>query len=194
MPYLHFEDYSKFEEMSLILKEVFKRRKSKKDLDRKNLGPHNERALNELLRNAPLHLRPALEHDFLSALSVENLNKSPRGTRRALPEPVFRGKKMSRDEKLIQSYLSDANPRRTLDQYYFPAGNTSERDKDQVVTRFCKEQEIGEPKLFMVDQLWLWILGNGSFPYRLRNSEVLLNRPRPSDYKLPSTMGPNYRG
>lgn len=68
---------------------------------------------------------------------------------------------------LIQGYGSGNNPmikafqpRRTLDQYFYShLGNTAERDSDQVVFRYTKNQT--QPKLFMVDQLWLWVLNGG---------------------------------
>ncbi|KAK7974381.1 hypothetical protein PG989_016229 [Apiospora arundinis] len=47
--------------------------------------------------------------------------------------------------------------RRTLDQYFFPGLDTTGRDQDQVVYRYTKER-YPEPRLFMVDQLWLWVL------------------------------------
>lgn len=50
-------------------------------------------------------------------------------------------------------------PRRTLDQYFYShLDNTAHRDKDQVVYRYTKDEE---PKIFMVDQMWLWIINGG---------------------------------
>ncbi|KAK0656301.1 hypothetical protein B0T16DRAFT_451888 [Cercophora newfieldiana] len=47
-------------------------------------------------------------------------------------------------------------PRRTLDQYFYThLGSTRQRDKDQVVLRYTGRTPGTEPKLFMVDQLWL---------------------------------------
>ncbi|KAK2760347.1 hypothetical protein FQN54_002416 [Arachnomyces sp. PD_36] len=66
---------------------------------------------------------------------------------------------------LIRGYSLPAKPgedpplqhRRTLDQYFYThIASTSERDNDQVVYRYTKLDS--EPKMFMVDQLWLWIL------------------------------------
>ena len=79
--------------------------------------------------------------------------------------------RMSKDELLIHAYLvHDQNIRpklhlrRTLDQFYYPAIDTEARDQDQVVYRYCKRNDK-VPKIFMVDQLWLWILNKGShFP------------------------------
>jgi hypothetical protein len=54
------------------------------------------------------------------------------------------------------------HPRRTLDQYYFSTlKDTTSRDKDQVVYRGTKKEKSDwehEPRIVMVDQLWLWIL------------------------------------
>jgi hypothetical protein len=71
----------------------------------------------------------------------------------------------SADEMLIQAYLNSSPPlhtRRTLDQFFYHGIDTSDRDRDQVVYRYCKRAKL-EPKIFMVDQLWLWILGKGIF-------------------------------
>lgn len=54
------------------------------------------------------------------------------------------------------------HPRRTLDQYYFSTlKDTTSRDRDQVVYRGTKIEKPDwkhEPRIVMVDQLWLWIL------------------------------------
>ena len=72
------------------------------------------------------------------------------------------------DDMLIKAYLNvhssntqpGLHPRRTLDQFFYHGIDTSVRDQDQVVYRYCKERKI-EAKVFMVDQLWMWILGKG---------------------------------
>jgi hypothetical protein len=73
------------------------------------------------------------------------------------------------DRHLVRGYLTprsdnEASPlqlRRTLDKYYYPHLDTSERDKDQVVHKWMLKKEIPLPKMFMVDQLWLWIISQG---------------------------------
>lgn len=50
-------------------------------------------------------------------------------------------------------------PRRTLDQYFYShLDNTAHRDKDQVVYRYTRNEDA---KIFMVDQMWLWIINGG---------------------------------
>ncbi|KAK3344511.1 hypothetical protein B0T25DRAFT_462533 [Lasiosphaeria hispida] len=50
--------------------------------------------------------------------------------------------------------------RRTLDQFYFHTlGDTRARDCGQVVYRGTGAAE-GKTRIIMVDQLWLWILGD----------------------------------
>jgi ankyrin repeat protein/Mg2+ and Co2+ transporter CorA len=67
------------------------------------------------------------------------------------------------DDLLIQAYLNHEPPlhvRRTLDQFFYHSIDTTERDTDQVVYRhFRRNLKSREPMIFMVDQLWLWILG-----------------------------------
>ncbi|KAL8790939.1 MAG: hypothetical protein Q9213_000364 [Squamulea squamosa] len=76
------------------------------------------------------------------------------------------------DEMLIHAYLQSTpnlHIRRTLDQFYYHAISTEVRDTDQVVYRYTREKRK-EKKVFMVDQLWLWIIGKDliitSFPQR----------------------------
>ncbi|KAK0673165.1 hypothetical protein QBC41DRAFT_352872 [Cercophora samala] len=75
-----------------------------------------------------------------------------------------------RDSALIDGYIhaQDVLPlhcRRTLDQYsYYMLETTERRDKDQVVYRWATKH--GKPKntapILMVDQLWLWVLPDGT--------------------------------
>ncbi|KAJ5767325.1 uncharacterized protein N7511_004941 [Penicillium nucicola] len=82
----------------------------------------------------------------------------------------------TRDEMLIDAHLSSSTTslhvRRTLDQFFYPNIDTKSRDQDQVVYRYqTKSPGMGhDPKIFMVDQLWMWILGTNlivtGFPQR----------------------------
>lgn len=76
------------------------------------------------------------------------------------------------DEMLIHAYLRSTpnlHIRRTLDQFYYHAISTDDRDTDQVVYRYTRDKRQGR-KVFMVDQLWMWIIGKDliitSFPQR----------------------------
>ena len=69
-------------------------------------------------------------------------------------------------EYLIRGYYQPGalayQPRRTLDQYgYADIETTSHRDDDQVIYRYTKDDPMAEIKIFMVDHLWLWVLGKG---------------------------------
>ncbi|CZR67992.1 uncharacterized protein PAC_17891 [Phialocephala subalpina] len=88
------------------------------------------------------------------------------------------------NESLIRGYLLPLSgkppflqPRRTLDQYFYThLKNTTMRDSDQVVYRHMLKRNM-PPKIFMVDQLWLWILNGDTIitccPQRWRSwSEV----------------------
>ncbi|OGM44005.1 ankyrin repeat protein [Aspergillus bombycis] len=74
----------------------------------------------------------------------------------------------TRDEMLIRAHLASSTAslhvRRTLDQFFYPNIDTQTRDQDQVVYRYQtkgqgQERYGTEPKIFMVDQLWMWIMG-----------------------------------
>jgi ankyrin repeat protein/Mg2+ and Co2+ transporter CorA len=83
------------------------------------------------------------------------------------------------DEMLLRAHLRASNTslhvRRTLDQFFYHNIDTQSRDCDQVVYRYQtrgRDQEDPriDPKVFMVDQLWMWTLGKDlivtSFPQR----------------------------
>jgi ankyrin repeat protein/Mg2+ and Co2+ transporter CorA len=81
------------------------------------------------------------------------------------------------DEMLLRAHLTGSqvslHVRRTLDQFFYHNIDTQSRDCDQVVYRYqCKsayDQDV-DPKIFMVDQLWMWTLGKDlivtAFPQR----------------------------
>jgi hypothetical protein len=67
---------------------------------------------------------------------------------------------------LMEEQLNLERPlhlRRTLDQFYYSdIKDTSDRDHDQVLSKYGPESErLGLRPILMVDQLWLWILGGG---------------------------------
>lgn len=83
----------------------------------------------------------------------------------------------TRDEMLIRAHINSSTAslhvRRTLDQFFYPNIDTETRDSDQVVYRYqtrWTEHKAKDPKIFMVDQLWMWVLGKNlivtSFPQR----------------------------
>ena len=70
------------------------------------------------------------------------------------------------NEYLLTGYLGPGRAglqtRRTLDQYtYAYVETTSHSDDDQVVYRYTQNGGLGEAKIFMVDQWWVWVLGPG---------------------------------
>jgi hypothetical protein len=53
--------------------------------------------------------------------------------------------------------------RRTLDHYlYSHLSSITRRDRNQVIQKFTSWSTPNNAKMFMVDQLWLWILDNGT--------------------------------
>ncbi|KAL3441678.1 hypothetical protein BJX65DRAFT_299579 [Aspergillus insuetus] len=71
---------------------------------------------------------------------------------------------MSGVELLINAYMTPGgrglHTRRSLDQFFYPNFDTKFRDRDQVVYRYQESTGVGsdDPKLYMVDQLWIFIL------------------------------------
>ena len=153
--------------MKDTIKDAFARRRKKKEYVNATLTEKEKRFHESLLSGSPLHLRRTLDRAYYSAIDSERRGED-QGVyryghhRHQIGEPEIPSG-LSRDEKLIHAYLLDASPlhpRRTLDQFYYSAGDTEARDQDQVVYRYCINNQI-EPRIFMVDQLWLWILGKG---------------------------------
>lgn len=90
------------------------------------------------------------------------------------------------DEMLLRAHLTSStvslHVRRTLDQFFYHNIDTQSRDEDQVVYRYQLRSRLAgksslhdantpfDPKIFMVDQLWLWVLGKElivtAFPQR----------------------------
>jgi Mg2+ and Co2+ transporter CorA len=94
-------------------------------------------------------------------------------------QPLGIKKVRTRDEMLLDAHLSSSTTslhvRRTLDQFFYPNIDTQSRDQDQVVYRYQtkgpgRDGPGTDPKIFMVDQLWMWVLGTNlivtSFPQR----------------------------
>lgn len=78
----------------------------------------------------------------------------------------LKGRSNERDVALLRAYLNTPDHslhiRRTLDQSFYHHINTEMRDNDQVIHRFQKEiLEHGDEtsKILMVDQLWMWVIG-----------------------------------
>ncbi|KAH7356037.1 hypothetical protein BKA66DRAFT_474379 [Pyrenochaeta sp. MPI-SDFR-AT-0127] len=87
-------------------------------------------------------------------------------TRSAVQEDTLEG--VSRHEKLILAYINEPLPlhvRRTLDQfihYNLPGDKIRARDRDQVLWRHT--QHDTNPRILMVDQLWLWVIFDPTNP------------------------------
>lgn len=95
----------------------------------------------------------------------------PRSKKTKAPwETIQETREMNPNELHIRGYsVSEPNgqipfqPRLSLDQYYYSQlENTAARDKDQVVYRYTNNpQNSTDPKIFMVDQLWMWLINGG---------------------------------
>ncbi|KAK2804519.1 hypothetical protein FQN50_006594 [Emmonsiellopsis sp. PD_5] len=119
----------------------------------------------------------------------DDSNQPPGATNIEANKPETTKARIPFDEHLVKGYLSVTNPtasplqlRRTLDQYFYAhLSSTAERDSGQVVYRYT-EKHFSEPKIIMVDQLWLWVLNEDTiiscFPQRW---DVWANQPSPSE-------------
>ncbi|KAL6404422.1 hypothetical protein AUP68_13814 [Ilyonectria robusta] len=82
------------------------------------------------------------------------------------PQPQNANHTWNRSQKLLMAYLEAEHPihiRRTLDQYYYHAlDETAQRDDDQTVMRYLRQRKIQPGIITMVDQLWLWVIREGT--------------------------------
>ncbi|KAF2105600.1 ankyrin repeat-containing domain protein [Lophiotrema nucula] len=83
-------------------------------------------------------------------------------------------------DKLLLSGYSNTSPRpiqlrRTLDQFYLRGVDTEHRDIDQVVYRYQIASGNKDPRIYMVDELWMWLVTEDlivtCFPRRWEQSE-----------------------
>lgn len=104
---------------------------------------------------------PYMDYERSSKLNVmQSILKQPTSSKTA---PIGC---QTPDEALYAAYKDEPgfHPRRTLDQYVYFNMDTSERDADQVIQRFQTQVDDAErtidPVTIMVDQLWMWVLGD----------------------------------
>lgn len=99
------------------------------------------------------------------------------------------------NSKLIAKYLEhgahhehggNLHVRRSLDQFYYDTQiQTDERDKDQIVFKYTRDNEKAlkkKPVVMMVDQLWIWILEEANIrmlSFTPNSSLLLLTSQRP---------------
>ncbi|KAL4893515.1 ankyrin repeat-containing domain protein [Aspergillus ambiguus] len=106
---------------------------------------------------------------FETAEGVQKMQEAIQRSNQILYPPKSLCAMRTRDDLLVDAHVPSASLtlhlRQTLDQYFYPHSNTERRDKDQVVYRYQtrgpgrKRILYASPKLFMVDRLWMWILG-----------------------------------
>ena len=130
---------------------------------------HSANANNEAnSRETPQSPDQATEANQPEPFTIHLNNQSPKKTHKKPGTAVL--DIVHPFEHLIRGYLKSRNPedvptlqpRRTLDQYaYGRVEGTYERAKDQVIYRYTRRYHGQAIKIFMVDQLWVWILNKG---------------------------------
>jgi hypothetical protein len=75
-------------------------------------------------------------------------------------ESLLRGYLPMKEENADDKATGGLHIRRTLLQFHHQTVKTDHRDRGQVVLRYCARKKI-EQKIFMVDELWMWIIGDG---------------------------------
>lgn len=119
---------------------------------------------------------PQLQHPSLDGVHIKaKAHKEQNSTKPIQIEgPRIRKTADFLNENLIKGYLHPKvgelpflQPRRTLDQYFYThLEDTSKRDSDQVIYRHTVGRNMSQ-KMFMVDQLWFWILNEGKLLLRI---------------------------
>lgn len=123
------------------------------------------------------------DHNRVQATQAIKRHQNPAEYRRGSVAPTVK------DEFLIRGYLNsstDLHLRRTLDQFKHHSINTEKRDRDQVVFRFCKRAKK-ELKIFMVDQMWIWILGDSMYSLSVSYPRARADPPPPTSFPVSAT-------
>ena len=110
-----------------------------------------------------LHFETVQNHQDMSRFGNYFSGKKPL----ASSELANPGGANEKDIALFQAHLNSPERslhiRRTLDQSFYHHINTETRDRDQVIHRFQKRFQTNynddEAKILMVDQLWMWVIG-----------------------------------
>ena len=124
-----------------------------------------------------LHFETNRRRKEMQDAIAETQKQKERSRRDVLIAPHSPRRASTYDEMLLRAHLTSSqvslHVRRTLDQFFYHNINTESRDEDQVVYRYqCKASHGSpvDPKIFMVDQLWMWVLGKDlivtAFPQR----------------------------
>jgi hypothetical protein len=110
---------------------------------------------------------------------IQNLSVSPSGPTTNQEESLLRGYLPVNEEYTGGGALGGLHIRRTLDQFHHQTVKTDNRDRDQVVLRHCARHKTKE-KIFMVDQLWVWIVGDGKYYCQIENNHRMELASNPS--------------
>ena len=92
-------------------------------------------------------------------MDIQDSRVSSSGPLRNQEESLLRGYLPMKEENADDKAAGGLHIRRTLDQFHHQTVKTDHRDRDQVVLRYCARKKI-EQKIFMVDELWMWIIGD----------------------------------
>ncbi|UNI22508.1 hypothetical protein JDV02_008392 [Purpureocillium takamizusanense] len=149
VPYLHYETQGGFKAMSESISRML---------------PVRRRAKKTAKFNLPERESDRDQDRADTGATVPDTN--PRGRMGTSQPPNMAMYPGALHELLLKGYFKSAagsvpplQARRTLDQYFYThLGSTAKRDVDQVVLRYTSKYAGVEPKIFMVDQLWLWLL------------------------------------
>lgn len=107
---------------------------------------------------------------YLSFETSEGRRRISKTVKKSWDKPKPKDDEEKYDMLLIKAYEKSLHPRRTLDQfYYYMLDDTEARDEDQVVHKWAIKQQarrkMPDTHVLMVDQLWLWVLNEGRYPF-----------------------------
>ncbi|KAI1409325.1 hypothetical protein F5Y13DRAFT_92301 [Hypoxylon sp. FL1857] len=157
VPYVHFETRDAMLQMSDAVRSSFERTYYNMSGGRTGVSDSRQNHASKGRGPPPPSM---FEHRPLSSGNQGGL--TDRNQSRPPNPPLILG---NLHEHLIRGYLRPEPPehgsslqiRRTLDQYFYTHLDTAHpRNVDQVVSRFTQMHKT--PKLFMIDQLWLWVI------------------------------------
>ncbi|KAI9642017.1 hypothetical protein NHQ30_009888 [Ciborinia camelliae] len=177
IPFLGFEMYDRYQKIAEVILETQEKDSNQECITSSDI--QNDGTLLEYIARSKLKGISSLRTLFAKLAKDRYLHPTVEKDIETFPEDInhpvdletglgTKSQSSSDDEYLIKGYLKrSANTpnmppplqlRRTLDQYFYTDAETiKRRNSDQVVYRYTQNNHNG-PKMFMVDQLWLWII------------------------------------
>lgn len=191
MPYLHWEMYLDSLKMSSVIQSLTEKAARRRRMEHPESSNLTEK-LATVVEMARIKYNGDMLADPVIKRPLKNTYTSALGKYLLAVAHIYKALDTYLNIRELQDYLypessPPIHPRRTLDQsYYYNLVNTDGRDKDQVVYRGTRAGEslFNNPKIIMVDQLWLYVLDESKSYIAQNVSFPLISQAYNTEYKV----------